>query len=884
MKKLGLILFLFLFIPPICLGAGSFTIKGKTGLEIGDISSDDAILVDIGTTTNTLLRSLELPVLRNWIAGDVTTVTTYAELAATITAAPDTILVTAPITLTNDVVVPSGTRLTCTPGSVITLDGNSLTYAAGSYGPGSNVTWQCFSGTGVTFSNSSPEVHPEWWYASGNYLNAINYAWAAISGTSGKVQLLANTYSIDLTGGVYLTPQPNTELCGVGRASVLSFTFTGSPVRATSNGIIFTDQTHVLIHDLSMVADATITSPLASANGPQSAVWFQPSSDAAVADVTIENCYFNGWYLTGILSYGNYGEAWPHYSTDRIKIDKCTFEDIGGHGVGMNRWLDSSVTNCSFLNIGQAEMSGGYGSGLAVDVSSHSENIIVSHNNVNGAGGGFKCETHHIAGSKLFKTLDGGSSYTDYSTEISGAGDVTLDALDTNANGDYIIIGSKIPFQAIYCDMNTDVNSNASVLTVEYWDGSWTGVTNMVDNTSSAGKTFGQDGAIYWELPSDWVVSTINSNELYYVKLSVSAALSATVRISTVYVTELTKNILFSNNTIKGLYNDDEAYGLFYGFKLSGWNIVCSSNTIDTAYGTGIYASSSQYTNKDIKIINNIVGGTQYTGTNGILVSQSIGKILVSGNTVKNSIASGIYVVSVDDIILTSNDCNLNGTNGIYINGVNNATIISNLVWNNTTSGSGYGLFVNGTCSNLQLIGNKSYDTRSGDARTQLYGLYCPANTVTGVIKNNWFYNNKTAPLYAFSTAYTGIVGERKNCRVGTIAAGTSDEVALMMADGNGIYVMNAFIVPSTAIAIDGTDYSRFSIRNKGTDGSGTTQLNSAKLNTSSTALSAFDATSIGINQNRTVDGGSVLALLKEETNSGTLLDNAVVVIDYISY
>ena len=122
----------------------------------------------------------------------------YAGLAAAITAAPDTILVTAPITLTGDVEVPSGTRLTCTPNSPITPNGHTLTYASGSYGPGPDVTWQCFSGAGVTFDygcNISTAYIEWWWSGSGDCGAAFQYAADAFT-LAGTIQLLNKTYPV----------------------------------------------------------------------------------------------------------------------------------------------------------------------------------------------------------------------------------------------------------------------------------------------------------------------------------------------------------------------------------------------------------------------------------------------------------------------------------------------------------------------------------------------------------------------------------------------------------------------------------------------------------------------------------------------------------------
>jgi len=139
---------------------------------------------------------------------------------------------------------------------------------------------------------------------------------------------------------------------------------------------------------------------------------------------------------------------------------------------------------------------------------------------------------------RLQKTTDNGANYTDYSAVVndnSAATEAVLDALDTVANGDWLVAGSPSGrFTRLPVDMDAaNVNANASVLTVEYWNGAaWVAVANMVDGTTvAAGKTMSGDGQITWTDPGvGWVQSAINGITAYWVRLSVSAALSANVK------------------------------------------------------------------------------------------------------------------------------------------------------------------------------------------------------------------------------------------------------------------------------------------------------------------------------------------------------------------
>ena len=73
------------------------------------------------------------------------------------------------------------------------------------------------------------------------------------------------------------------------------------------------------------------------------------------------------------------------------------------------------------------------------------------------------------------------------------------------------------------------VNTNASVISVSYWNGTaWTGCTNEVDETSNGGKSIGQSGTISWESPApeDEFKYTLGGVTGYAYKFTFSATLS----------------------------------------------------------------------------------------------------------------------------------------------------------------------------------------------------------------------------------------------------------------------------------------------------------------------------------------------------------------------
>lgn len=148
----------------------------------------------------------------------------------------------------------------------------------------------------------------------------------------------------------------------------------------------------------------------------------------------------------------------------------------------------------------------------------------------------------------VLKTTDNLATITDFSQEAQDgdAGtDITLSSLDTLANGDFLLVGSHLPFGGVHCDVDA-TNSTASVLTVKYWDGSaWTDIT-ATDNTAAAGKTFGQDGTVTWTVPSDWSKKSLaeigtpvpapglgyRNEPLYWTRWEVSVALDASTTLN----------------------------------------------------------------------------------------------------------------------------------------------------------------------------------------------------------------------------------------------------------------------------------------------------------------------------------------------------------------
>lgn len=139
-------------------------------------------------------------------------------------------------------------------------------------------------------------------------------------------------------------------------------------------------------------------------------------------------------------------------------------------------------------------------------------------------------------------SLDNEATYTSYLTEVTGAGHMQLDALNTAANGDRFYVGSRQKFDTVTVTMfGAEVNAVVSVLSAEYWSASGWKTVAITDGTIVGGATLAQSGTITFTIPSDWaqvsqkLYSALGTG--YLLRFSVSVQLSATVSIDTLTVT-----------------------------------------------------------------------------------------------------------------------------------------------------------------------------------------------------------------------------------------------------------------------------------------------------------------------------------------------------------
>lgn len=130
-----------------------------------------------------------------------------------------------------------------------------------------------------------------------------------------------------------------------------------------------------------------------------------------------------------------------------------------------------------------------------------------------------------------------GLDYTYNVTDNYGATNAPVGLLDTLANYNAIFIKTDSPANAFNFTMfETNVNSNAAVMQLHYWNGEWLeATTGWSDTTSSGGATLAQNGKMSFTMPAEYRPHYMFSSSGYWYRLSLSSgSLSAVVIIDTI--------------------------------------------------------------------------------------------------------------------------------------------------------------------------------------------------------------------------------------------------------------------------------------------------------------------------------------------------------------
>lgn len=195
----------------------------------------------------------------------------------------------------------------------------------------------------------------------------------------------------------------------------------------------------------------------------------------------------------------------------------------------------------------------------------------------------------------FFKLTSG--IYTDETTNVftqdyDSTNSSTWSDISSLATTSSLIIGFATQTAGMQFGLVTaKINSNVSVMSVSYWNGSaWVAVDALLDQTSITGKSLSQKGWINWSPPSpaSEFQQQINGGPLwYYYQVTFSATLSANVYLDNVFGIPAPKTILahaFTANWQNRLILIGETKGQKNALKIGGFGAVCIFNGQDTAY------------------------------------------------------------------------------------------------------------------------------------------------------------------------------------------------------------------------------------------------------------------------------------------------------------
>ena len=120
---------------------------------------------------------------------------------------------------------------------------------------------------------------------------------------------------------------------------------------------------------------------------------------------------------------------------------------------------------------------------------------------------------------------------------------------------------------------------------------------------------------------------------------------------------------------------------------------------------------------------------------------------------------------------------------------------------------------------------------------------------------------------------------------IASLANGTSDEVAVWINDtGATVTITKCGYVPDTAVTGNTTNNFILQFRDKGTDGTGTTGITSAKTYGTGVDMTIFNEDTLTLSTTAadlTITNGSMVALNKTETGSGLTLPAGIATLTY---
>ena len=108
------------------------------------------------------------------------------------------------------------------------------------------------------------------------------------------------------------------------------------------------------------------------------------------------------------------------------------------------------------------------------------------------------------------------------------AGDLSVDGGTSKTiledASDFLYVGDAATFGGLTLSMQTF--AVGVTLKAEYWNGAWTELEADVNLLVDDSLALTSDGKISWTVPTDWATTTINTKDVYWVRLSTTVAIS----------------------------------------------------------------------------------------------------------------------------------------------------------------------------------------------------------------------------------------------------------------------------------------------------------------------------------------------------------------------
>ncbi|MCK5019043.1 MAG: hypothetical protein KAS32_18425 [Candidatus Peribacteraceae bacterium] len=182
-----------------------------------------------------------------------------------------------------------------------------------------------------------------------------------------------------------------------------------------------------------------------------------------------------------------------------------------------NEYIATTFTNITSVDIAYKDWN--RGGILMAQEPYHKDTLVLSYYPVTSLDRVYLLNRGSVDLSAAFS--DDGGSFTDNTDEANSVGGTAFNAFaGTPAVNDALYIGYSGQFEGVRLILATDgVDAGSLAVTWEYYDGSsWT-TLSVTDGTSAL--TTGGDTT--FEAPTNWEKTTVNSEELYYIRCRLSA-------------------------------------------------------------------------------------------------------------------------------------------------------------------------------------------------------------------------------------------------------------------------------------------------------------------------------------------------------------------------